>query len=119
MSQKNSGSEKVYGKEGGGSIKISFENFFDSQCQKISYVNPYCVINFGTSKTFTLQSVMSRLSSKVFCLTVPKHFFEEPSYAVFQKIRVAKKFMDKREGEVSRFPAKVFCLTVPKKAVGE
>ena len=37
----------------------------------------------------------------------------------FRKIRVAKEFMDKREGEVSRFPAKVFCLTVPKKAVGE
>ena len=33
----------------------------------------------------------------------------------FRKILVAKKFMDKREGEVSRFPSKIFCLTVPKK----
>ena len=32
--QKNSGSEKVYGKEGGGSIKISFGNFL-SQSQKM------------------------------------------------------------------------------------
>ena len=32
---------------------------------------------------------------------------------------VAKKFMDKREGEVSRFPSKIFCLTVSKNAVGE
>ena len=37
----------------------------------------------------------------------------------FRKFLVAKKFMDKREGEVSRFPSKFFCLTVPKNAVGE
>ena len=38
---------------------------------------------------------------------------------MFQKILVAKKFMDKREREVSRFPSKIFCLTVPKNFVGE
>ena len=32
---------------------------------------------------------------------------------------VAKKFMDKREGEVSRFPLKFFCRKVSKKAEGE
>ena len=32
--QKPSGSEKLYGKEGGGNTKVSFENFFVSQCQK-------------------------------------------------------------------------------------
>ena len=37
----------------------------------------------------------------------------------FRKFLVAKKFMDKREGEVSRFPSKIFCLTVPKIFVGE
>ena len=37
----------------------------------------------------------------------------------FRKILVAKKFIDKREGQVSRFPSKIFCLTVPKNAVGE
>ena len=58
-------------------------------------------------------------SSRTFCLTVPKHFEEEPLYAVFQKFLVAKKFMDKREGEVSRFPSKNSCLTVPKNVVGE
>ena len=36
-----------------------------------------------------------------------------------RKFLVAKKFMDKREGEVLRFPSKIFCLTVPKNAVGE
>ena len=37
----------------------------------------------------------------------------------FRNFLVAKKFMDKREGEVSRFPLKIFCLTLPKNAVGE
>ena len=37
----------------------------------------------------------------------------------FRKSPVAKKFRDKREGEVSRFPSKVFCPTVLKNAVGE
>ena len=36
--------------------------------------------------------------SKNSCLTVPKHFVEEPFCAVFQKFPVAKKFMDKRGG---------------------
>ena len=37
----------------------------------------------------------------------------------FRKILVAKKFMDKREGEVSRFPSKFFFLTVPKHIIEE
>ena len=37
----------------------------------------------------------------------------------FRKFLVAKKFMDKREGEISRFPSKILCLTVPKNFVGE
>ena len=37
----------------------------------------------------------------------------------FRKILVAKKFMDKREGEVSRFPSKIFFFTVPKHIIEE
>ena len=37
----------------------------------------------------------------------------------FRKILVAKKFMDKKEGEVSGFRLQFFCLTVPKTAVQE
>ena len=37
----------------------------------------------------------------------------------FRNFLVAKKFMDKKEGEVSRFISKFFCLTVPKNSVGE
>ena len=37
----------------------------------------------------------------------------------FRKIPVAKKFMDKREGEVSRFPFKFFYLKASKNAERE
>ena len=39
--------------------------------------------------------------SKLFCLTVPKHFVEEPFCVVFQKISGSekKKFMDRGRGE--------------------
>ena len=36
-----------------------------------------------------------------------------------RKIPVAKKFMEKWEGEVSRLLSKIFCLTVPNTAVGD
>ena len=46
--------------------------------------------------------------SKLSCLTMPKHFVEEPSVLCFRKILLAKMFMDKREGEVSRFSIEIF-----------
>ena len=41
------------------------------------------------------------------------------SVLCFRKFLVAKKFMDKSEGEISRFPSKISCLIVPKKLVDE
>ena len=41
-------------------------------------------------------------TSKLFRLTVPKHFVEQLFCAVFQKISGSKNFMDKRRG-ISRF----------------
>ena len=41
------------------------------------------------------------------------------SVLFFRKFPVAKKFMEKREGEYQDFPSKIFCLTVPKNFVGE
>ena len=53
--------------------------------------------------------------SKIFCLTVPEHFVEEPFCAVFQIISGCEKFMEKKlEGDYLNFPSKNFCLTVPK-----
>ena len=37
----------------------------------------------------------------------------------FRNVLIAKKFMDKREGEYQDFPAKVFCMTEPKHLVEE
>ena len=67
-----------------------------------------------------LQRVMSRFSAKFFCLTVPKHFVEEPFLAVLQKISGSQKVYGYEEGvECQDFPSNFFCLTVPKNAVGE
>ena len=66
-----------------------------------------------------LQRIMSLFPVASFCLTLPKSFVGNPSVLCFRKVVVAKKFMDKGEGEVSRFPSKIFCLTVPRNAEGE
>ena len=42
-----------------------------------------------------------------------------PSVLCFRKFLVAKKFVDKKEGECQYFPPKKFCLTVPKHFVEE
>ena len=42
-----------------------------------------------------------------------------PSMLCFRTFLVAKKFMDKREGDVSKIHSKIFCLTVPKNFAGE
>ena len=67
-----------------------------------------------------LQRVISRFCVENFC--VPQYLnisLRNPSVLCFRKFLIAKKFMDKREGEVSRFSFEIFCLTVPKKFVGE
>ena len=59
--------------------------------------------------------------SKSFCLTVPKHFAEEPFSAVYQKIAGNEKVYGKEmgKGEYRKFPSKNFCLKLPKQFVGE
>ena len=48
--------------------------------------------------------------SKTFCLTVPKHFVEEPFYAVFQKISVSEKVYGREvgRGSIEKFRRKFF-----------
>ena len=61
------------------------------------------------------------LSSKIFCLTLPKYFVEETFSAVFQKFAGSEKFYGKEmgRGEYRKFPSKVFCLKMQKTFVGE
>ena len=59
--------------------------------------------------------------SKIFCLTVQKHFVEEAFFAVYQKIAGNKKVYGKEMGmgEYRKFPSKIFCFKLPKQFVGE
>ena len=62
-----------------------------------------------------------KFPSKIFCLTLPKQFVEEPLCAVFQNFSGSKKVYGNKggRGECRNFPSENFCLTVLKKFVGE
>ena len=73
----------------------------------------------GIEKLYASEGYVTILRRKFFVSQYRNILLRNPSVLRFRKILVAKKFMDKREGEVSSFPSKIFCLTVPKNAVGE
>ena len=109
MFQKISGSEKAYKKGGGGSIERFCRKIFVSKCRKISKGNLLSVCNFGYRKNLCFKGLCYDIPSKLFCLTVPKHFVEEPSVLCFRKFPLAKKFMEKKGGEgVSQFSVESF-----------
>ena len=96
-------------REGAG-ITIFCQNCFVSQCRKISQGNPsvLCFRKFpGAKKFMDKKGEYQDFPSKIFCLTVPKHFVEEPFCAVFQKISVSQKVYALRGGE-SRFSVENF-----------
>ena len=76
------------------------ENLFVSQWRKISLGNTILCHYIRESKNFMLQRFCHVFPKKLFCLTVPRILVGEPFCAVFSKIPVAKKFMDKRVGEL-------------------
>ena len=57
--------------------------------------------------------------SKLFCLTVPKHFAEEPVCPVFQKISGSEKVYGKKGRGVSRFSVEIFLSHSAEKFRGE
>ena len=84
MFQKISGSQKVYGWE----VEVSrfvVESFLSHSAE--SFVGE----PFGLSlisvieKNYASEGHVTIFRRKIFCLTVPKRFVEEPMYAVFQK----------------------------------
>ena len=86
--------EKFYASEG--YVTIFRRKLFASQYRKISQGNPsvLCFRKFPVAKKFmdkTGGGEYQDFPSKIFCLTVPKHFVEEPFYAVFQKISGSEK----------------------------
>ena len=71
--------------------RCSFEKFLSNSAEKIRRGTLYSVINFGYRKNLCFRGLCHDFPSKVFCLTVPKHFAEEPFYAVFQKLSSSQK----------------------------
>ena len=66
-----------------------------------------------------LQRVMLRFYVENFLSHNAETFRRGTLLCYFRNFLVAKKFVDKREGEVSRFFFEIFCLIVPKKFVGQ
>ena len=102
--QKRSGSGKVFGKEGGGDINISFENFCSSVPKNAVWELFSLSITSG-SENFLDKSEreVSIFPSPIFFLIVPKNSVGAPFCAVFQKISGSQKFMDKKEGDYQVF----------------
>ena len=62
-------------------------------------VEPFTVSLFLDIEKFYASEVYVTIFRRIFfCLRVPKHFVEEPFYAVFQESSSGKKFMDRGEG---------------------
>ena len=74
-----------------GVSKFSVENFLSKSAEKIRRGTLKGVTDFGYRKILCLSGLCHNFLSKIFCLTVPKHFVEEPFYAVFQKISGSEK----------------------------
>ena len=67
-------------KRGEGGITIFCQNFFVSQCRKISQRNPFdlCFRKYPVAKKFMDKGgEYQDFPSKIFCLTVPKNFVGE------------------------------------------
>ena len=73
---KISGSENVYGSEGGVS-RVSVETFLSHSVETFRRGILYCCKNFGYRKSLDKMGGKHDFSSKNFCLTVPKNFVGE------------------------------------------
>ena len=89
---KTAGSEKVYGKKGeGGLSKYSVEKFLTQIAETFRRGTLYSFISFGYRKCLCFRVFCHDFPSKSFCLTVPKHFVEEPFCAMFQEFSGGEK----------------------------
>ena len=99
MFQKTAGSDKVYGKKGEGGIsKYSVEKFLTQIAETFRRGTLNSFISFGYRKCLCFRGFCHDFPSKYFCLTVPKHFVEEPFCAVFQNYSGSEKFYGKKGG---------------------
>ena len=61
-----------------GGITSFRRKLFVSECRKISWASLQCLKKFGVSKNFMHNRGYHKFPSKIFCLTVPKNFVNEP-----------------------------------------
>ena len=74
-----------------GSIKICRRSFFASVPKKF-VGDPFGLSLISViEKIYASEGHVTIFRRKIFCLTVPKRFLEEPIYAVFQKISGGEK----------------------------
>ena len=71
--------------------RFSFEHFLSHSAEKIRRGSLKCVISFGYRKFLCFRGLCHDFPSRIFCLTAPKHYVEEPFCAVFQKFSGSEK----------------------------
>ena len=92
----------------GGISRVSVENFLSDSAEKFRSGTPQCVINFGYRKILCFRGLCNDFLSKMFCLTVPKHFVAETLCAVFQRKCSCEKVYGQEGVGVSSFSVNVF-----------
>ena len=111
----------VINRNGGGVSKFLVEKFLSHSAEKFPRGNRFCLSIFSSiERIYASEGYVTIFRRTFFCLTLPKHFIEEPFCGCFRNFLVAKQFMDKKwEGKYRNFPSKMFCLEKPKNFVGE
>ncbi len=100
--------KKLMDKKEGEVSRFFFEVFLSHSAEKIRRGTLQGVTDFGYRKILCLGGLCHDFSSNFFVSQYQKTLQGNPSVLCFGKFLEAKKFMDKKEGEVSRFFFEVF-----------
>ncbi len=100
--------KKFMDKKEGEVSRFFFEVFLSHSAEKIRRGTLQGVTDFGYRKILCLGGLCHDFSSNFFVSQYQKTLQGNPSVLCFGKFLEAKKFMDKKEGEVSRFFFEVF-----------
>ena len=82
--------KKFMDRREGKKSRSSLEDFLSHSAEKIRRGTLQVVTGFGYRYLLCLRELCHDFQSNIFCVTVPKHFVEEPVKAVFQKTSGSK-----------------------------
>ena len=88
--------------------KFSVEKFLSQSAKKGRGGTLKSFFKFGYREKLCFRGICHNITSKTFCLTVPKHFVEEPFYAVFWKKSGSEKVYGYKRVGVSKFSVESF-----------